>query len=153
MGCMGSKEEQQGAKGGGAAKGGSSKGQKYVKQPCREDLAKSQHKEIKQTFSQVYKVDRLLGSGKIDAACLLACLLEVQACPLFSLWKCLEVLPPHLGLSPAGAEGNAYLVRDINSNKNWALKLLKLPLPARFVTSVFRSVCALVLSPQIASTM
>lgn len=39
-----------------------------------------------------------------------------------------------------GAEGNAYLVKDIKTDKLWALKLLKLPLPARFVTSVMRSV-------------
>ena len=38
----------------------------------------------------------------------------------------------------AGAEGKTYLVQDVKTNVKWAIKLIKLPLPTRFVQAIFR---------------
>jgi hypothetical protein len=38
----------------------------------------------------------------------------------------------------SGAEGNTWLVQDVQTNQLWAIKLIKLPLPARFVQAIFR---------------
>ncbi|KAJ9514865.1 kinase-like domain-containing protein [Haematococcus lacustris] len=40
----------------------------------------------------------------------------------------------------SGAEGNTWLVQDVNTNQYWAIKLIKLPLPARFVQAIFREI-------------
>ncbi|GAX77681.1 hypothetical protein CEUSTIGMA_g5124.t1 [Chlamydomonas eustigma] len=45
-----------------------------------------------------------------------------------------------LKLLGSGAEGNTYLVQDCNTNQNWAIKLIKLPLPTRFVQAIFREI-------------
>lgn len=37
-----------------------------------------------------------------------------------------------------GAEGNTYLVQDVNKDQQLAIKLIKLPLPTRFVQAIFR---------------
>ncbi|KAF5841225.1 kinase-like domain-containing protein [Dunaliella salina] len=98
MGCMSSKDQ------GPPQKAiNSNRGQKYkaAEASTAEERSNQKHNEVVQNFSQVYKVERLLGTG---------------------------------------AEGNAWLVRDVNADKLWALKLLKLPLPARFVQSVFREI-------------
>lgn len=39
----------------------------------------------------------------------------------------------------SGAEGVTYLVEDANNGSKWAIKLIKLPLPTRFVQAIFRS--------------
>ena len=41
-------------------------------------------------------------------------------------------------LTIPGAEGNTYLVQDAVNGANWAIKLIKLPLPTRFVQAIFR---------------
>lgn len=43
----------------------------------------------------------------------------------------------HIG---SGAEGNTYLVQEINTELKWAIKLIKLPLPTRFVQAIFREI-------------
>ena len=45
----------------------------------------------------------------------------------------------------SGAEGVTYLVEDANNGSKWAIKLIKLPLPTRFVQAIFR--CASCTSP------
>lgn len=41
----------------------------------------------------------------------------------------------------AGAEGTTYLVKDSkNGGKEWAVKLIKLPLPTRYVHAIFREI-------------
>lgn len=40
----------------------------------------------------------------------------------------------------SGAEGNTWLVEDVNTNKPWAIKLIQLPLPTRFVQAIFREI-------------
>jgi serine/threonine-protein kinase SRK2 len=44
-----------------------------------------------------------------------------------------------LSLLGAGSEGEAYLVEDADG-KNWALKVIKLPLPKKYVESMFREI-------------
>ncbi len=44
-----------------------------------------------------------------------------------------------LKLLGAGAEGEAYLVED-QDGKNWALKVIKLPLPKKMVETMFREI-------------
>jgi hypothetical protein len=38
----------------------------------------------------------------------------------------------------AGAEGNTWLVQDVQTNRPWAIKLIQLPLPTRLVQAIFR---------------
>eukprot|EP00195_Chlamydomonas_chlamydogama_P017435 CAMPEP_0202915134 /NCGR_PEP_ID=MMETSP1392-20130828/64899_1 /ASSEMBLY_ACC=CAM_ASM_000868 /TAXON_ID=225041 /ORGANISM="Chlamydomonas chlamydogama, Strain SAG 11-48b" /LENGTH=443 /DNA_ID=CAMNT_0049607039 /DNA_START=317 /DNA_END=1648 /DNA_ORIENTATION=- len=40
----------------------------------------------------------------------------------------------------SGAEGNTWLVKDETNGQSWAIKLIKLPLPARFVQAIFREI-------------
>ncbi|KAG1658445.1 hypothetical protein FOA52_005609, partial [Chlamydomonas sp. UWO 241] len=40
----------------------------------------------------------------------------------------------------SGAEGNTWLVEDVKDDKLWAIKLIKLPLPTRFVQAIFREI-------------
>lgn len=40
----------------------------------------------------------------------------------------------------SGAEGNTYLVSDVVTDAMWAIKLIKLPLPTRFVQAIFREI-------------
>jgi len=174
MGCVSSQPEPRTGHGGSGSLYTSSKGRKYVKQASREELALDQQKNIRKTFSQVYKVDRLLGTGEWALVCRRrackrgkvhqsqgSCSTRARAVLCYALGE----LPQWLRLrarlarmharahthsfantnlrvadtpTRPGAEGNAWLVRDINTHKYWALKLLKLPLPARFVQSVFR---------------
>lgn len=40
----------------------------------------------------------------------------------------------------SGAEGNTFLVSDAETQKLWAIKLIKLPLPTRFIQAIFREI-------------
>uniref|UniRef100_A0A7S0WUB7 Protein kinase domain-containing protein n=1 Tax=Chlamydomonas leiostraca TaxID=1034604 RepID=A0A7S0WUB7_9CHLO len=40
----------------------------------------------------------------------------------------------------SGAEGNTWLVQDVKTSIEWAVKLIRLPLPSRFVQAIFREI-------------
>ncbi len=77
-----------------------------------------ENKAIIEGLAGVYKVLKLLGSGS------------------FASGSARPASQPDAFI--AGAEGNTYLVQDVATNQNWAIKLIKLPLPTRFVQAIFR---------------
>lgn len=59
---------------------------------------------------------------------------------MYKYWHhdCPQVTLLTRGACCAGAEGNTYLVQDVNLDQQLAIKLIKLPLPTRFVQAIFR---------------
>ncbi len=95
---------------------------------------------IVEGLSQAYRIVKLLGSGARSAAFQVACpVLQPASCTWLhhTPWLLTHYAWAH-SYHLAGAEASTWLVQDIQTNKPWAIKLIQLPIAARFVQAIFR---------------
>ncbi len=93
------------------------------------------NRSIVEGLSQAYKVNKLLGSGAGPAASKQQ---HAGRAPAGTWLTHTAAAHAAAALAPAGAEGNTWLVQDVQTNKPLAIKLIQLPLPTRFVQAIFR---------------
>ena len=95
---------------------------------------------ITEGLAGVYEVHKLLGSGedKIPPWPSPVPTLLQRGKQGTVLYKALIGMLAGIAVFVPGAEGNTWQVQDVTTGLHWAIKLIKLPLPTKFVQAIFR---------------